>query len=221
MHCMVCATSWMLRSLEIIEAEATDKSIRATANGYLRRLEDFDFYFALQLSCRLFELTDRLSKQLQGESVCVGEGIQLVNHAINELSDLRADDMFSAVWDETEKLRQKHAANEAKLPRLVRAPRRVQETEPHHFESSKDFFKVKYMEVFDYAIASLQERITNKAMGVLDSMEQLLRFGWNGKVTSLFHLEQVCNHYKADWDSTQLHGGSVTGYETFTFYRTV
>ena len=63
----------VIQALESIEAESSDRTISSKANGFLHRLGDFDTIFALCVALRLFELTDRLSCQLQGVSVIVLE----------------------------------------------------------------------------------------------------------------------------------------------------
>lgn len=196
----------IIEALEIIESEASDKSISSKASGFLRRLGDFDTIFALQVALPIFELTDRLSRQLQGLSVSVGEGLELVRHAIAELRLMRSDESFEAVWQEAELQRTEMGASEPKLPRQVRAPRRLQENQSHVFLTPKAFFAAKYFEVVDMASERLNERLCNKDMRVLTAIELLLHSGWQGVKSVDFDdaLQTVVKHYGCDLDAPRL-----------------
>ena len=55
----------ILGALGVIETQATESQVKATASGYLKRLIEFDILFCLFNSLTLFELTDTLSKYLK------------------------------------------------------------------------------------------------------------------------------------------------------------
>ena len=48
-----------------MEMEYNDNNAKSTSSRFLRRLGKFDSYFALSLSMQIFELTDKLSKELK------------------------------------------------------------------------------------------------------------------------------------------------------------
>lgn len=82
-------------ALSIIESESRDPGSSYKASGFQRRMQDFEFFFGLEISLRLFEVTDRLSKELQSQKISAGEGVELVNHAISELTAFRCDTEFT------------------------------------------------------------------------------------------------------------------------------
>jgi hypothetical protein len=188
----------VVEALEVIEEEARDTQMRATAAGFRRRLSDFDLYFCFVLACRLFESTDRLSTALQGTTISVGNGVKLVEKTLMELSRLRSDEQFQVMWNEAETRRIQLDVEAATLPRQVRAPRRFQQSTPTVFETIEQFFKGKYFEVLDMAQERLKYRITNKAVPVLIAIERLLLAGWNEKDICMDDVAVVCNHYHSD-----------------------
>ena len=68
----------ILDALALIEAQATEIQVKATASGYLRRLSDFNICFSLSFA-KLLELTDNLSKHLQSKDISVCEGKTMSN----------------------------------------------------------------------------------------------------------------------------------------------
>ena len=82
----------LAESLAVIIEETADRKIAAHANGFLEKLGQFDFYFNLQLSLQIFELTDRLSTQLQQKKMSTGQSYNLVKFTITQLNKMRSDD---------------------------------------------------------------------------------------------------------------------------------
>ena len=63
----------ILDALAVTETQATESQAKSIASGYLKRLVEFDFCFDLCLSLKIFELTDTLSKHLQGKDISGGK----------------------------------------------------------------------------------------------------------------------------------------------------
>lgn len=79
-------------ALTVITDESSDRKIAAHANGFLEKLGQFEFYFNLKLSLQIFELTDRLSTQLQQKKMSTGQSYNLVTLTITQLNKMRCDD---------------------------------------------------------------------------------------------------------------------------------
>jgi hypothetical protein len=198
LHSLQKQLKMLIDSLQNIESQATDRTIRATANGFLRRLDDFDFFLCLEVSITIFEITDRLSTQLQNSTASVGDGLSFVRHTLQVLESLRSDNKFKEIWTAANTTCQEHNGNEPKLPRQVRAPRKLQESEPYVHTTPEDFYRKSYFEILDTVTESLKMRITNKALPILEATEKLIQHAWNGKKPTEENLQLVCTHYSTD-----------------------
>ena len=78
----------IVEALETINLESRDASISSSARGHLKRISEFEFYISMTFVMPIFEITDRLSTQLQGKTVSTGHGVQLVRQAIEESTEL-------------------------------------------------------------------------------------------------------------------------------------
>jgi len=63
-----------------------------------KRISEFEFYIPLTFAMPIFEITDRLSTQLQEKTVSTGHGVQLMRQAIEELNKLRSEEKFAELW---------------------------------------------------------------------------------------------------------------------------
>jgi len=102
------------------------------------------------------------------------------------------------------KVKERIEGDEPKLPRQSRAPRRLQQSNPHVFATAKDFLRSKYFEILDLGIQCLQRRISNKAVAVLSAIEELTQKAWFGKAFSEQSVEDICQHYRDEFDERRL-----------------
>ena len=119
----------ILDALAVIETQATESQVKSITSGYLKRLVEFDICFGLCLSLKIFELTDTLSKHLQGKYISVGEGKSSVRFTISVLESMHCEEKFILLWTETENFLKQHGGEVAKLPRQIRRPSRFGITE--------------------------------------------------------------------------------------------
>ena len=193
----------IVEALDTFSQDSNDASISSTARGYLKRLMDFEFYISLTFAMPVFEITDRLSTQLQAKTVSTGQGVALVHHAVVELTKLRAEDKFNELWDAAESWRCSMNADQPKLPRHMGASARFQSSQPHKFATPKDMYRAKYFEIIDTAVGRLNFRITNKAVTVLIATENLLQAGWQSTTIHDDDLNTVCSQ-NPDLDRVRL-----------------
>ena len=79
------------------------------------------------------------------------------------------------LWEDVETRRKRFSATEPKLPRMRRAPRRVDEAgDAAQYQSTKEYFRVQYFMVLDKVITSISERFETDAWKTMNSMERLL-----------------------------------------------
>ena len=188
----------IIESLSIIEMESNDNNAKSTASGFLRRLGDFDSYFALLLSLQIFELTDRLSKELQGKEIPVGKGIELVSYAIKELELMHSEERFNNLWTEVDTIRLQHGADPARLFRQIKPPIRFEIIQTRNYNEPRDYYIEKYYEIIDLACERLRNRITDKSLPLLKAIESLITSAWKGHQVDKKLIQIVCNHYGED-----------------------
>ena len=149
--------------------------VQSKAAGLLRWLESFEFCFAQTIALELFGLTDELSMQLQNPQMSAAEGLEEVLALKQLLLTKRRENHFEMLWEDVETRRKRFSATEPKLPRMRRAPRRVDEGgDAAQYQSTKEYFRVQYFMVLDKVITSISERFETDAWKTMNSMERLL-----------------------------------------------
>jgi hypothetical protein len=93
-----------IETLKAIMDESKDRKIKATASGFLRRLHEFDYYFALVVAHTLFGITDRLSTQLQSSTISIGDSFELTKFALSEIANHRSEPRFMKIWEEANQI---------------------------------------------------------------------------------------------------------------------
>lgn len=191
-------------ALTTITDEYTDNKVRAHASGFMKRFGEFEFFFCLHVSLMLFELTDRLSTQLQSTRLSAGESYQLVKFCIDELTNWRTDSGFDKIWRKANESSAQMDADKPCLPRQVGAPKRLQQANVHKFNTPVDWYRTVFFEILDYAMEGLRRRIVEKNINVLLATESLLLSGWIGTTLKMEDLEKVNQHFSTDVDLFRL-----------------
>lgn len=81
-------------ALEILIEDTSDRKISAHANGFIEKFNQFDFYFNLELSLQIFQVTDNLSTQLQGITISVGQSFNITKLTISQIKNWRNDEQY-------------------------------------------------------------------------------------------------------------------------------
>ncbi|XP_071478874.1 zinc finger MYM-type protein 1-like [Diadema antillarum] len=181
-------------ALVTIEDTVTDRDSQSRASGFLRVASSFDFTICLFMSVTVFEVSDRLS-EAQSPHVSAGEGVKLTQVALGQLQNIRKDECFDEVWQHSLDYAQKHDQEEPTQPRQSRAPRRLQDSDPHAFETPKDMFKSVWFDALDNVISGMQDRVSSKAISVLSAVEDLLLSAWSDREVPTKSLECVVKHF--------------------------
>ena len=69
----------------ISEDSSSDLDARAKAGGFLKVINQFEFYVMLLVAEIIFEITDRLSKILQDSTISACDGMKAAEYVIAEL----------------------------------------------------------------------------------------------------------------------------------------
>jgi len=151
----LCPTRWTLRytalqSLKdllipvhaeiehICEDSSCDRETRAKAAGFAHLLSQFNFYMMLHVACKLFEITDRLSKVLQQSTISACEGMKAADAVVTTLQLWRSDEDFHALFEEAVVLSATLDADRPAVPRQKSVPRRLDDgSQGHNFSAPK------------------------------------------------------------------------------------
>ncbi|XP_071499042.1 zinc finger MYM-type protein 1-like [Diadema antillarum] len=191
-------------ALVTIEDTVTDRDSQSRASGFLRAASSFDFTICLFMSVTVFEVSDRLSEALQSPHVSAGQGVKLTQVALGQLQNMRNDECFDEVWQHSLDYAQKHDQEEPTQPRQSRAPRRLQDSDPHVFETPKDMYKSVWFDALDNVISGMQDRVSSKAISVLSAVEDLLLSAWSDREVPTKSLECVVKHFGDDLNESRL-----------------
>ena len=123
----------------------------------------------------------------------------------NLLEMKRTNDHFKRIWQDAEVRRQIFKADEAKLPRIRRAPRRIDEGgNATEFDSVEQYFRVQYFSLLDKVTASIMERFDSPAWKLMNSMESLLVKSCRGEPLSQNDIDVVLTHAAGDLNNQVL-----------------
>lgn len=126
----------------------------------------------------VFDAVDTLSRVLQSADGTVAGGLDAVRLTVNQLSKLRSDEHFDAVWDHVHQVVTEYELHDIKLPRHVQRPARYEHNpvnQTHRFESAKDFYRVQYFNFLDCVIKHIERRFEQRGFLMYLKMEGLLK----------------------------------------------
>ena len=85
---------------------------------------------------------------------------------LDQLQKLRADDKYDLLWNYIQRMVTELDLNEIKLPRYIRRPARYEQNShtAHHFDSSKDYYRVQYFTFLDCVINHISYRFEQRGM---------------------------------------------------------
>ena len=72
--------------------------IQARINGVKTQMENFNFFFRIELGERILKHTDNLSRTLQNGAYSAAEGQIVVELSVRTLQSMRDDNSFDLFW---------------------------------------------------------------------------------------------------------------------------
>ena len=193
--------------LDEIAGDTNDRGIQAKVSGYLRRLNDFEFYFCLIVSHCLFEKTDILSKQLQSTKVSTGEGISLCKVTKAKLSEMRNDTCFDDIWKKVEEIAASVDADQPKLPKVRRRPVRYDEgASPHQYTEPKEYYRMLFFQAVDSVMGHITKRIDDKGIEIVSAIDSVIKRAWSGATPDATDEDVLMlkQHFQSDLDTDRL-----------------
>lgn len=176
-----------------------DSTVTAKANGFLRSLQSFEFYFLLTTLIEIFDQIESLNMQLQKSELCVIESHNKVRIVKNNLQLLR-DKKFKIIWKKAVDGANMLDIEEASIKRPRKIPKRLQlssASQTHFFQTAENYYRKMYYEIFDITVTSLETRFDTETIRLLNKFEQFITGFENVDVT------EITNFYK-DFDERRL-----------------
>ena len=137
----LCSTRWTVRAkcyqkiidiydkiIELLDFSLKEGNLNTEVKGRvigcLRQMKEFDFYYGLLLSQRLYALTDNLSKTLQNKNMPAISGQRLTWLTLSTLESMRNDHDANPFFQTVVQKSEKHVEiKEPELPRKRKKPR--------------------------------------------------------------------------------------------------
>ena len=151
--------------LDQIGNTSSDFKVKSTVSGFQRQLCQFEFYFCLTVSLKIFEKTDVLSKELQKMQVSCGEAISMTSVVRQDFLKMRNEDFFRTLWSDSLKLAVRMNADEPRVPRLRRSsPARYDEGAPQEEITAEQHYRRIFYECMDLICERLRVRIEDRVL---------------------------------------------------------
>jgi len=127
----------LMETLDEVQQATKDEYGLKTA-GLLPGMEKFSMFLGLKLGYLMFGASETLSKSLQGKDTTIQEAIGAANLAKGFYKRQRTDQAFESFYTDVNDTARKHEID-PQLPRYRRAPRFDSGSQPHMYNSPKDF----------------------------------------------------------------------------------
>ena len=192
----ICPTRWLPRAASIKsvldnyqhilvslrEASKTlgfGNSVSKRASNVHANLAHWKCILGLLAAKPIIERLELLNKTLQGRSMNFSAMKQNVAMVRGELCDLRNEECFSAIYNQTVEMCENLGLGPPSLPRQQKVPKRFESGESaHHFSSSAmDLYRRQFSAAIDVAVSNLDNRFDSEDFRQLDSITDSLITG--------------------------------------------
>ena len=165
-----------------------DTDVKTRIIGVQNQMHQFQFFFGLCLSHRIFSISDNLSKSIQSEKMSAVSGLHLAELTSKTYKGMRTDENAKLFFDTTVKkaLDQSFIAKPA-LPRKRKRPNyqsilsymqvdgyNNDDNNAYHSTTAEEYYKQQYFEAMDLIISSIKDRFDQPIFISLLNMEALL-----------------------------------------------
>ena len=167
-------------------------------------LEKFQTLFGFRLGHLVFSASETLSKTLQGKDTSLQEALSAVNLAKSFYRRHRTHEHFDQLYSQTVEIAKNLKIGLPQLPRYRKAPARFDGgSQQHQYNSTVDYFRHQYFQVFDLLIRELEDRFDQKdLLPPVLALEGLILNAANGDdySSSLSYIKTSCFNSDLDFD---------------------
>lgn len=178
---------------------SVDKTATAKAAGFLKRMEEFEFYFLLTVTIVIMERVEILNSELQKCELSINESHDKIRMVTKSLEQIRlSDDRFDAAWRKAVEGAKDLDLDIPKIPRVRRPSTRLDTASTSHaFTTPANFYKKMYIEILDNVLASMRDRFESEVSKRLVHFEKFI-------IGTECNAEPISSFYKDDLDADQL-----------------
>ena len=190
-----------LKSIEFFENKSTDPETDSTtsakAQGFLRSLLSFEFYFIISAVIEIFEGVETVNIELQQKELCVNESHAIVRALMYKIKKMRDVKKFSQIWQESLINATNLGVDELVLKRQRNAPKSYEHnpsSESYVFISVEDYYRKLYFQIVDQTLVSLNARFQSDTIALLNKFENFVAESEEidvKEITDLFNIEII------------------------------
>ena len=174
------------------EDASMDPSITSKADGFLKKLDSFSFYFDLSTLIFIFEIIENLNEALQKQDLNISNAHNSVKTTVQRIEKLRDDADFMRHWSFIMSDIKKLDIELPTVPRVRKAPKRYEsQSSPHKFTTPEEYYRKLYFEVIDTTLAFLRGRFNSETLDFLTKVENFI-FGKGD------HVDEIISFYNKD-----------------------
>ena len=177
---------------DMAEDATFESSITAKADGYLKKMDSFAFYFNLLTLIFIFEIIENLNEALQKHDLDISNSHNSINITIQSIEKLRNDDAFRKHWSTVMSGIEKLDIEPPSVPRVRKAPKRYEsQSSPHNFSTPEELYRKLYFEVIDTTLTSLRSRFKSETLDFLTKIENFI-------LNKGDHVDEIVSFYNKD-----------------------
>jgi hypothetical protein len=221
----LCPTRWTTRERSInsllinysaiestlSEITETDRSDAGTkANGLLKCMNTFSFYFALKTGLIVFENTEMLSKVLQSNTITTTEALKAAEQTKAKLRRYRDDDSWASLWALCLSEATRLNVDAPQVPRVRRPPHRFDDGAPAAEPAVEQHHRVIFFKLLDSILATMHERLEQDVMHLYALVERTILSAANNSTEpgpgtdDDQAIANICAHFCNDLDQRKL-----------------
>lgn len=186
--------------------QTTHDEYGSKAKGILSSLEKFETLFSLKLGHLMFSAAEQVSRALQGKDTSLQKALSAVKLAKEYYRRQRQEESFNAFYDIVVSKAEKLGVEPPILPRYRKRPARLEDgSQPHRFNTAKDYYRQIYYQTCDLLLRELEDRFQQKdLLPTVLPLEMVLIKAANKEefIDELDKIKQSC--YKNDLDFSSL-----------------
>lgn len=193
----------VVQALSEISASGADDS-SATASGLLKRIESFDYIFALEIAQAVFADTDNLSRLTQSTKLAAFDLKKAAMLTADATEKRRTDDTFTGHFVSAKKLCADRDIDEPRLRRRSKRPARYEDGGEPAVLTLEVHYKRLYYDFLDRVINGIRERFSQPGFEMLIEMEGLLLQAAKSSVFDHSSVAHICEFYGQDMQKERL-----------------
>lgn len=176
-----------------VEDREIDSAISAKAQGFLKSLMSFEFYFILAMSIIIFDQIEILNTVLQKKDLCINDSHASVEAVLKNIENMRNEKIFAKIWRTETQAAQEIGIEEPCLPRSRNPSKRIdnKNNKTYVFSTPEEYFRKIYYEVLDTTITSLNTRFESETMNLLNKFENFILGDENIEVSEITNFYNI------------------------------